>query len=74
MEEERSKLEEMASSDTLSYLGINPEDSAKAQEIIQKMNGDTAITTEEFQLLGDMARNAGMSINAFMERCTKWRK
>lgn len=67
MEEERSKLEEMASSDTLSYLGINPEDSAKAQEIIQKMNGDTAITTEEFQLLGDMARNAGMSINAFID-------
>lgn len=67
MEEKRSKLEEMASSDTLSYLGINTEDSAKAQEILQKMNGDTAIATEEFQLLGDMARNAGMSINAFID-------
>lgn len=67
LEEKRSKLEEMASSDTLSYLGINPEDSAKAQEILQKMNGDTAITTEEFQLLGDMAQKAGMSINAFMD-------
>lgn len=67
LEEKRSKLEEMASSDTLSYLGINTEDLAKAQEIIQKMNGDTAIATEEFQLLGDMARNAGMSINAFID-------